>query len=80
MAVETRYKKAIINILYYQSLSMSKEELQPILFIDEEATDNWTVQQCRIQYCKDQLDFIRGGNLDDEGNETWEIVFGKESL
>ena len=80
MAVETRYKKAIINILYYQALGMSKEELQPILFIDEEATDNWTVQQCRIQYCKDQLDFIRGGNLDDEGNETWEIVFGKESL
>jgi len=77
MAVETRYKKALVNILYYQALNMSKEELQPILFIDEEATDNWTVQQCRIQYCKDQLDFIRGGNLDDEGNETWEIVFGK---
>jgi len=78
MAVETRYKKALVNILYYQALGMSKEELQPILFIDEEATDNWTVKQCRIQYCKDQLDFIRGGNLDDEIEETWNKVFGKE--
>lgn len=77
MAVETRYKKALINILYYQALRMTKEELQPILFIDEEVTNNWTVKQCRIQYCKDQLDFIRGGNLDDEGNETWKLVFGE---
>ena len=78
MTVETRYEKALVNILYYQALGMSKEELQPILFIDEEATDNWTVQQCRIQYCKDQLDFIRGGNLDDEAKDTWKIVFGDD--
>lgn len=78
MAVETRYKKALVNILYYQVINKSKEEIQPTLFIDEETTNNWTLKQCRIQYCKDQLDFIRGGNLDDEGNETWKIVFGKE--
>ena len=80
MEVETRYKKALVNILYYQVINKSKEEIQPTLFIDEETTNNWTVQQCRIQYCKDQLDFIRGCNLDDESNETWKIVFRKESL
>jgi hypothetical protein len=78
MAVETRYKKALVNILYYQALNMSKDELQPVLFFEENATDFWTLQQCRMQYCKDQLDFIRGGNLDDEIEETWNKVFGKE--
>ena len=63
---ETRYKKALVNILYYQALRMSKEELQPVLFFEEHATDFWTLEQCRIQYVKDQLEFIRDGNLDDE--------------
>ena len=80
MAVETRYKKAIINILYYQALGMSKEELQPVLFFDEHATDFWTLEQCRMQYVKDQLEFIHGGNLDDEIEETWNTVFKKECV
>ena len=80
MEVETRYKKALVNILYYQALNMSKDELQPVLFFEEHATNFWTLEQCRMQYCKDQLDFIEEGNLDDEIEETWNKVFRKESL
>jgi hypothetical protein len=77
---ETRYKKALVNILYYQAVGMSKEELQPILFIDEETTDAWTVEQCRMQYVKDQLQFIQDENLDDEMEQTWNAVFKKEMV
>ena len=80
MTNETRYKKALVNILYYQAVGMSKEELQPILFIDEEATDFWTLEQCRMQYVKDQLQFIQDENLDDEIEETWNAVFKKEMI
>jgi hypothetical protein len=80
MEVETRYKKALVNILYYQALSMSKEELQPVLFFEEHATDFWTLEQCRMQYVKDQLEFIHGGNLDDEIEETWNKVFKRENV
>ena len=79
MTNETRYKKALVNILYYQALNMMKKELQPILFFDEELTDKWTLEQCRTQYVKDQLEFIEGGNLDDEIKETWNTVFKKEN-
>ena len=75
---ETRYKKALVNILYYQAVGMSKEELQPILFFDEETTDAWTVEQCRILYVQNQLEFIEDENLDDEMEETWNIVYKKE--
>ena len=77
---ETRYKKALVNILYYQALRMSKEELQPVLFFEEHATDFWTLEQCRMQYVKDQLEFIHGGNLDDEVEDTWNTVFKKETV
>jgi hypothetical protein len=77
---ETRYKKALVNILYYQALGMSKEELQPILFFDEETTDAWTVEQCRILYVQNQLEFIQDENLDDEIEETWNIVYKKEMV
>ena len=33
---ETRYKKALVNIFYYQAQRQSKKELQPQLFFDEE--------------------------------------------
>ena len=75
---ETRYKKALVNILYYQALGQSKEELQPQLFFDEETTDAWTVEQCRILYVQNQLEFIQDENLDDEIEETWNIVYKKE--
>ena len=80
MTNETRYKKALVNILFYQALNMSKEELQPVLFFEEHATDFWTLNQCRIQYVKDQLEFISDGNLDDEIKETWNTVFKKENV
>ena len=80
MTNETRYKKALVNILYYQAIGMMKKELQPILFFDEETTDSWTLEQCRMQYVKDQLGFIHGGNLDDETEETWNKVFKKEMV
>ena len=75
---DIQYKKALANVLYYQAVGMSKEELQPILFFDEETTDAWTVEQCRTQYVQDQLGFIEDENLDDEMEETWNIVYKKE--
>ena len=78
MIAETRYKKALVNVLFYQAINMSKEELQPVLFFEEETTNAWTLEQCRMQYVKDQLEFIDGGNLDDEIEETWNTVFKKE--
>ena len=75
---ETRYKKALVNIFYYQAQRQSKKELQPQLFFDEETTDAWTLEQCRTQYVQDQLGFIHGGNLDDEIEETWNTVYKKE--
>jgi len=80
MTNETRYKKALVNILYYQALSMSKEELQPVLFFDEELTDKWTLEQCRILYVQNQLEFIEDENIDDEIEETWNTVFKKEMV
>jgi len=80
MTNESRYMLALVNILYYQALRMSKEELQPVLFFEEHATDFWTLEQCRMQYVKDQLEFIHGGNLDDEIEETWNKVFKKECV
>tara|TARA_R110002073_G_C9050329_1_gene543872 strand:- start:226 stop:468 length:243 start_codon:yes stop_codon:yes gene_type:complete len=80
MTNEGRYMLALVNILYYQALRMGKEELQPVLFYEEHATDFWTLNQCRIQYVKDQLEFISDGNLDDEIKETWNTVFKKENV
>ena len=73
-----QYKKALANVLYYQALSMSKEELKPVLFFEESTTDFWTVQQCRIQYVRDQLEFIEDGNIDDEIEETWKKIFNNK--
>jgi hypothetical protein len=80
MTNETRYKKALVNILFYQAINMSKDELQPVLFFEEMTTDFWTLEQCRMQYVKDQLQFIDDGNLDDEIEETWNTVFKKENV
>jgi hypothetical protein len=77
---EIQYKKALVNEFYYQALSYtSKAELQPILFYEEETTDNWTLKQCQIQYVKDQLEFIEGGNLDDEVEETWNLIYNNNN-
>ena len=78
MTNETRYKKALVNILFYQAINMSKDELQPVLFFEELTTDFWTLERCRMQYVKDQLQFIDDGNLDDEIEETWNTVFKED--
>ena len=80
MTNETRYKKALVNIFYYQAQGQSKKELQPQLFFDEETTDAWTLEQCRMQYVKDQLGFIQDENLDGEIEETWNTIFKKEII
>jgi hypothetical protein len=74
MDKETRYKKALANVLFYQAIGQSKKELQPQLFYEEETTDSWTLEQCRIQYVKDQIGFIEDGNLDEEIEETWQLI------
>ena len=69
-----KYKKALANMLFYQAVNMNRNELRDVLFFEEKTTDNWSIEKCRIQYVKNQLEFIDGGNLDDEINETWRIV------
>ena len=69
-----KHKKALANMLFYQAVNMNRNELRDVLFFEEKTTDNWSIEKCRIQYVKDQLEFIDGGNLDDEINETWRIV------
>ena len=69
-----KYKKALANMLFYQAVNMNRNELRDVLYFEEKTTDNWSIEKCRIQYVKDQLEFIDGGNLDDEINETWRIV------
>ena len=53
---------------------MSKSDLQDVLFFQEETTDSWTLEQCQIQYVKDQIEFMESGNLDDEVNETLDLI------
>ena len=54
--------------LCHDALNRNKKELQDVLFFEEETTDNWMLEKCRIQYVKDQLRFIKE-NLDDEWGE-----------
>lgn len=79
MVKEIQYKKALGNILYYQAVGMSRQALQSVSFYDEETTDDWTLERCRISYVKDQLKFIEDGNLDDDIEETWNMIFRKEN-
>jgi hypothetical protein len=79
MTKEKQYKKALVNFLYYKALSYtSKAEIQPVLFYEEETTDNWTLEQCQVQYVKDQLKYIEDGNFDEEIIETWNLIFNNE--
>ena len=78
MVKEIQYKKALVNFLYYQALHKRKSELQNVLFFEEETTDNWTLEQCQVQYVKDQLKYIEDGNFDEEIIETWNLVFNEQ--
>ena len=62
--------------MYEDALRMNKAELQNVLFFDEETTDSWTLEQCQIQFVKDQISFFEDDNLDDEVNETWRLING----
>jgi hypothetical protein len=68
------YKKYLAHVLYDDALRMSKKELQEVLFFEEETTDSWTLQQCQIQFVKDQISFYESDNLDSEVKETWEKI------
>ena len=68
------YKKYLADMLFYQAVNMKKEDLQDVLFFEEETTDSWTLEQCQIQYVKDQISFFEAGNLDDQVKETWEKI------
>ena len=78
MTKETQHKKALVNLLYNQTIGQSKKELQTQLFFEEETTDNWSLEKCRIQYVIDQLDYIESGNFDKELEETWQLITSKE--
>ena len=78
MTKETQHKKALVNLLYNQTIGQSKKELQTQLFFEEETTDNWSLEKCRIQYVIDQLDYIESGNFDEELEETWQLITSKE--
>ena len=78
MTKETQHKKALVNLLYYQTIGQSKKELQTQLFFEEETTDNWSLEKCRIQYVIDQLDYIESGKFDEELEETWQLITSKE--
>ena len=73
-----KYETALANMLFEQAVTMNKADLQDVLFFEEETTDNWSLEKCRIQFVKDQLEFINGGNLDELINETWRIVNDNE--
>ena len=57
MTNETRYKKALVNILPSIKYEQGRTSTCIVLY-EEHATDFWTLKQCRIQYVKDQLEFI----------------------
>ena len=78
MNKETQHKKALVNLLYNQTIGQSKKEIQTQLFFEEETTDNWSLERCRIQYVIDQLDYIESGNFDEELEETWQLITSKE--
>ena len=70
-----QFKKAFVNLIYYNSLQHTKKELQDQLFFSEDTTKNWSIEECRIQHVKDQVEFIQGGNIEQELEETWNLVY-----
>ena len=68
------YKKFLAHVLYQDALRTSKAELQEVLFFEEETTDSWTLEECQIQFVKDQISFFESDNLENEVEETWEKI------
>lgn len=57
--------QSLAKELFNDAKTMDKKELQEVLFFQEETSDKWTLDECRIQFVKDQLDFIKN-NMDDD--------------
>ena len=74
--MQDEHKKYLADILYQDALRTSRAELQEVSFFQEETTDSWTLEQCRIQFVKDQISFFEDDNLVQECDETWEKVYG----
>ena len=68
------YKKVLSHVLFEQTITNSKKELQEVLFFDESTTDSWSLEKCRIQYVKDQIQFYESGNLEAEVEKFWNEI------
>ena len=73
------YKKVLSHVLFEQTITNSKKELQEVLFFDESTTDSWSLKKCRIQYVKDQIQFYESGNLEVEVEEFWNEITDNEN-
>ena len=67
--------RSLAKELFNQAKTMNKKELQEVLFFEEETSNKWSLDKCRIQYVKDQLNFIKN-NMDSE----WEYVTDNAGL
>ena len=76
LQVLNEHKKYLAHVLYEDALRMNKAELQNVLFFDEETTDSWTLEQCQIQFVKDQISFFEDDNLNVQVNEIWRLIYG----
>tara|TARA_R110001599_G_scaffold52504_8_gene146724 strand:+ start:1417 stop:1656 length:240 start_codon:yes stop_codon:yes gene_type:complete len=76
LQIHNEHKKYLAHVLYENALRMNKAELQNVLFFDEETTDSWTLEQCQIQFVKDQISFFEDDNLNEQVNEIWRLING----
>ena len=71
----TQMKKSIACILYRQAELMSKQELQEVLFFEEETTNAWSIKKCQMQYVIDQLEWMEDNYVwEEECNEIWQEI------
>ncbi len=75
MMEHIQYIKILAYLLYEDALRTSKEELREVSFFQEETTENWKLEEFQIQFVKDQIGFFVGGNLEDEVEETWKLIY-----
>jgi hypothetical protein len=78
MIKEIEYKKILAYLLHEDAIRKGEEELRTTSFYDEETTENWTLEKLQIEFVKDQIRFFEGGNLEDEVEFTWKLIFKNE--
>ena len=76
--MSNQHKKYLADVLYNDALRMSRSELQQVSFFCFFETDSWTLAKLQIEFVKDQISFVEGGNLDQQVDETWQKVKGGE--